>query len=99
MRLIITMYFRMQTDKAHEERCPRAGMTEDKEFFAREELFYLGDFFGRDDRDEIAAFLFGVAFRRMRVALLKRENIIRISPNYLFQFSITNPARQTNIPK
>jgi len=36
--------------------------------------------------------------RRMRAALLKRESIVRGSPLYLFQLSMTSPARQTKIP-
>jgi hypothetical protein len=37
-------------------------MTKDEEFLTRKELLDLRHFFGRDGRDGIAFFLFGVAF-------------------------------------
>jgi hypothetical protein len=51
-------------------------VTEDEEFVAREELFDLRQFFGRDGRDGIACFFFGSPLSKMRAADLKRENIV-----------------------
>lgn len=39
-------------------------MTEDEELVAREELFDLRHFLGRDGRDGVTVFLFGVALEQ-----------------------------------
>jgi hypothetical protein len=61
MRLVVAVDFRMQAGEAHQQRCPGAGMTKNKELLAREELFDLGNFLSRDRRDGIALFPFGIA--------------------------------------
>ena len=94
MRLIVTVDFIMQAQQTHEQGRAGAGMTENKEFFAREELLDLRQFFGSDGRDGIASFLFGLALEQDACSRFEAGKHVV----YLFQFSITSPTKQTKIP-
>src|SRR5258706_15999726 len=99
MSLIITIYFGMQTYESHEKGGARTSMTEDKELRARKELLDLCNFFGRNRRDWIALILSRIPFEQNTDgAFNAREHSIEF-PDHLFQFNITNPAKQTKIPK
>ena len=71
MRLIIAMYFRVEARETHEKRRAGAGMTEDEELIAREELPDLCHFLRRDDRDGIAFFIFWFTLKQDAGSRLK----------------------------
>jgi hypothetical protein len=64
MRLVVAVYLRVQAGKAHQERSPGAGVAEDKEFLAWEELPDLRNFLSRDGRNGVALFSSRIAFEQ-----------------------------------
>ena len=99
MRLVVAVDFRMQAGEVHQQRCPGAGMTKNKELLAWEELFDSATSSAVIAGMGLRFLLLGSPLSRMRAAVLKRDSMSGMTPYYFFQFNMIKPTRQTKIPR